>query len=329
MRTLFLLCFGLLFAVSPLAETMQALTIKAKQQDPQAQYQLASQLAKQQTEEAAVDALYWLQQSAQLGYEPAQFQLAQAFESGLGTAVDLQQAAKWYLHSALQGNLQALTQLGSLFEKQGHRFNNLDLAQLWFGLAAEQDEKADAEYNRILELQFNQLRAKQVSAISQLDSAMTEPSSPVLPNELGSVNHSSYTPLSVDWLVLALLFIVIGLVAIARTIRKRRLVRKIDHHLTMEKELKVQQFSNKQLKRQLEKVFNEYKKLQNQHKQHKLALACAMFGYLPSGIPDEKAIKIRFRQLSKLYHPDARGSEEEMKRLNGALKVLLQNVTKK
>lgn len=129
--------------------------------------------------------------------------------------------------------------------------------------------------------------------------------------------------------MLALLFIVIGLVAIARTIRKRRLVRKIDHHLTMEKELKVQQFSNKQLKRQLEKVFNEYKKLQNQHKQHKLALACAMFGYLPSGIPDEKAIKIRFRQLSKLYHPDARGSEEEMKRLNGALKVLLQNVTQK
>ncbi|POF60482.1 hypothetical protein CRN58_03410, partial [Vibrio vulnificus] len=112
-------------------------------------------------------------------------------------------------------------------------------------------------------------------------------------------------------------------------IRKRRLTQQIDRDLTLEKELKSQQFSNKQLKRQLEKVFNEYKKLQNQQKNHKVALACAMFGYLPSNIPDEKSIKIRFRQLSKLYHPDARGSEEEMKRLNGALKVLLQNVTNK
>ncbi|MBO0237122.1 DnaJ domain-containing protein, partial [Vibrio parahaemolyticus] len=40
------------------------------------------------------------------------------------------------------------------------------------------------------------------------------------------------------------------------------------------------------------------------------------------------AIKLRYRQLSKLYHPDTRGSEEEMKRLNHAFKLVSQNVTK-
>ncbi|MDF5305812.1 DnaJ domain-containing protein, partial [Vibrio parahaemolyticus] len=41
-----------------------------------------------------------------------------------------------------------------------------------------------------------------------------------------------------------------------------------------------------------------------------------------------QAVKLRYRQLSKLYHPDTRGSEEEMKRLNQAFKIISQNVTK-
>ncbi|NVC62041.1 J domain-containing protein [Vibrio sp. 05-20-BW147] len=327
LRTLFSFCLGLLFTANTLADTTQELTVKAKQQDPKAQYQLAVQLEKHQTDGSAVDALYWYQQSADLGYEPAQFKLAQSFEQGLGTSVDVKQAANWYLHAALQGNQQALLQLGALFEKEGQQFSHLDLAQLWFGLTAKQNEKADAEYNRILELKFNQLRAKQVSAISQLDSALAEPSDPSFTTELHQEESSLLFPIYKDWWVLVILLTIIALVTIARAVRKRRLTQQIDQHLMLEKELKNQQFNNKQLKRQLEKVFNEYKKIQSQNKNHKLALACAMFGYLPSNIPDEKSIKIRFRQLSKLYHPDAQGSEEEMKRLNGALKVLLQNVT--
>ncbi|MCA2423170.1 J domain-containing protein, partial [Vibrio alginolyticus] len=39
-------------------------------------------------------------------------------------------------------------------------------------------------------------------------------------------------------------------------------------------------------------------------------------------------VKLRNRHLSKLYHPDTRGSEEEMQRLNQAFKIISQNVTK-
>ncbi|NMT56574.1 J domain-containing protein, partial [Vibrio parahaemolyticus] len=96
----------------------------------------------------------------------------------------------------------------------------------------------------------------------------------------------------------------------------------------MAKKIKELEFTNKQLKRQLEKVFKEFKKSKTQAENHKLSVACAMFGYTPQTIPDLQAIKLRYRQLSKLYHPDTRGSEEEMKRLNHAFKLVSQNVTK-
>ncbi|MEF1291946.1 DnaJ domain-containing protein, partial [Vibrio sp. M260118] len=59
-----------------------------------------------------------------------------------------------------------------------------------------------------------------------------------------------------------------------------------------------------------------------------ITLACALFGFNPSKIPDEKQIKARYKQLCKVYHPDLKGSEEEMKRLNQALKVILAHVNK-
>lgn len=56
------------------------------------------------------------------------------------------------------------------------------------------------------------------------------------------------------------------------------------------------------------------------------ALACAMFGFHPDQLPDERSIKLRYKQLSKIYHPDMKGSEEEMKRLNSSLKLIIKQV---
>ncbi|MEF1301651.1 J domain-containing protein, partial [Vibrio owensii] len=102
----------------------------------------------------------------------------------------------------------------------------------------------------------------------------------------------------------------------------------VSRSLQLETQVKELQFANKQLKRQLEKVFKEFKKIKGQSENQKLLVACAMFGYTPQTIPDSKAVKLRYRQLSKLYHPDSRGSEEEMKLLNQAFKTISQNVTK-
>ena len=86
----------------------------------------------------------------------------------------------------------------------------------------------------------------------------------------------------------------------------------------------------KKQKRQLEVLYQELKRSQknqaNSNQDQKIQLACAVFGYHPSQVPDEKAIKVRYKQLSKIYHPDMKGSDEEMKRLNGALKTILNKV---
>ncbi|NCO46707.1 MAG: hypothetical protein GW890_10090, partial [Vibrio sp.] len=77
-------------------------------------------------------------------------------------------------------------------------------------------------------------------------------------------------------------------------------------------------------------LFKEIKRLQNnpvaQSQDQKLLLACALFGFKLSELPDEKSIKLRYKQLCKIYHPDLQGSQEEMKRLNGALKIILPHV---
>jgi len=37
---------------------------------------------------------------------------------------------------------------------------------------------------------------------------------------------------------------------------------------------------------------------------------------------------VRYKQLCKIYHPDLKGSDEEMKRLNSALKIILTSVNR-
>ncbi|CSC93275.1 DnaJ domain [Vibrio cholerae] len=57
-------------------------------------------------------------------------------------------------------------------------------------------------------------------------------------------------------------------------------------------------------------------------------MAYALMGFHQNQRPDVKMIKLRYKQLSKIYHPDLHGSEEEMKRLNSAVKIVIDSVNK-
>jgi DnaJ-domain-containing protein 1 len=54
-----------------------------------------------------------------------------------------------------------------------------------------------------------------------------------------------------------------------------------------------------------------------------LSKAFTLFNLDSSATQDD--VKKRYRALSKLYHPDTQGSEEEFKRLNQANQVLMQH----
>lgn len=297
--------------------------------DPIEQYEYAQQLLASNKAEASPEMRYWLEQSANQGYLPAQKQLANDFAEGIYGEKNETQALYWLTSIALNDPTDRGFLLADFIQRNPDKVTASQLTEALYQMASQHNPAAEQAYNQLLEQRFNQLRAKQVSQIKSLDKkaeqTQEEKSTTIAkPN----VEYSQFL-----WLIwLAAILIISGLSFLV--IKKHKQNRKAleakeeNQNQRMAAKVKELEFTNKQLKRQLEKVFKEFKKSKTQAENHKLSVACAMFGYTPQHIPDLQAIKLRYRQLSKLYHPDTRGSEEEMKRLNHAFKLVSQNVTK-
>ncbi|MDH5978071.1 hypothetical protein L8R98_14900 [Vibrio splendidus] len=315
---------------------------ESQPQDPVSQYQLA------QAYESGVDvpvstsdALYWYTQSAENGNPNAQFKLGEWYLVGTGVEQSNKLALEWFIKSALQGNKRASVEVAKIYESSLEKdlLQPLDAAQLWYEAALKDNPDAEDGYNRVLEAQFNQQRAKQISSIEQLNdnvSAEANTNQPsTFPSALASRDQATRSNLTnSDYMIGAVLAVLIAIVSISATLvvsRKRQILKSGElnqQQQTLEAQLSAKDFTIKQQKRQLQTIYNELKKQKNNKSLNNFQVACALFGYTPSSIPDQKSIKIRYKQLSKIYHPDGHGCDEEMKRLNNALKTILQNVTK-
>ncbi|CAE6897159.1 COG0790 FOG TPR repeat [Vibrio sp. B1FLJ16] len=289
---------------------------------PEQQFQYAQQSATNSKEEVR----YWLEQSAKQGYLPAQKQLARDFESGLTGPASSSLAIYWLTSIALNDPQDHGYLLASYLEKNQKDISINELIEAWYQLSSIHNPQAEAAYNQLLEQRFDQLRAKQVSEIEELDKKSVVQHE-LLPRSDEEPYISQLKPL----MAFGIMSLIAGVGWIGyRRQRDTQLVRSArEATQTQQLDMKIKEleFTNKQLKRQLEKVFREFKKTKSQSDNHKFELACAIFGYTPQTLPESKAIKLRYRQLSKLYHPDSRGSEEEMKRLNQAFRLITQNVT--
>lgn len=297
---------------------------------PEAQFDLAQQLALKPNPDSPSDVRYWLEQAARQNYIPAQKQLAEDYARGLTGNVDFAQATYWFTSVALNDPTDRGFLLADFVQHHQNRISTEDLLEAWYQLAALKNPQAEEAYNQFLEERFNQLRAKQVSEIVELDKNATHEQV----QEKTAVEQEQKAETTNMWYASGALglSVLIGGIAFGYRRHNKKVEANIAHEasqsLQLETQVKELQFANKQLKRQLEKVFKEFKKIKGQSDNQKLAIACATFGYTPQRIPDSKAVKLRYRQLSKLYHPDSRGSEDEMKRLNQAFKIISQNVTK-
>ncbi|WP_191117530.1 J domain-containing protein [Vibrio campbellii] len=297
---------------------------------PEAQFDLAQQLALKPNPESPTDARYWLEQSAHQGYLPAQKQLAEDYARGLSGNIDYTQAVYWFTSVALNDPTDRGFLLADFVQHHQADVSNSDLVEAWYQLSALKNPQAEQAYNQFLEERFNQLRAKQVSEIVELDKKATDEET----QERVEIQQEAKADESNIWYASGALAVTLllggGAFGFRRNSHKAKASAAYEASKAQQLETQVKelQFANKQLKRQLEKVFKEFKKIKGQPENQKLLIACAMFGYTPQTIPDSKAVKLRYRQLSKLYHPDSRGSEEEMKRLNQAFKTISQNVTK-
>ncbi|KFI12363.1 hypothetical protein F0223_19380 [Vibrio coralliilyticus] len=338
----------LLLLLSPLslAESIEALTAKAQNDDIEAQVQLANQyLNGEETPPSRGDAIYWFEQAANNGSAEAIAQLASLHLQGDNK--NTKEAIYWLTQLAVAGNVKAQLNLGKVYENMPHSPETLDLAEIWYRTASPQSEEAEQAYARVLEKKFNAQRAKQVSSIGQLEVAFDDSSiqlSPIAKSKSSSNKRSNDIIYSLIGVSTVLFILAIWLV---RKVSKLKAHSTLSHKdlssekRQLESQLKDKNNLLKQQKKQLETLYKQFKKIQsaqspNPQRRHaepsaseqKLSLACALFGFKVGAIPAEKEIKVRYKQLCKIYHPDLKGSDEEMKRLNSALKIILTSVNR-
>lgn len=326
----------------------------AQPKDPSSQYQLARAYESGTGVSKSIDdAFYWYSQSAENGNPGAQFRLAELYLSGADGEPDKKLALEWFIKAALQGNKRAPIEVAKLYESSLEKelLQPLDAAQLWYETALQNTPEAEDGYNRVLEAQFNQQRAKQISSIEKLDDnigseintdhglsnkeiSSRSPDAQSTTHLTSRSKQTSSTLTNSDYVIGAALAVMIAIASICGTLffsRKRQGLKSSNLGMqkqTLEAQLNEKNLTIKQQKRQLQSMFNELKKQKSNKSLNNLQVACALFGYTPSSIPAQKSIKIRYKQLSKIYHPDGQGCDEEMQRLNSALKTILQNVTK-
>lgn len=314
---------------------LSELISQANQGDRNAQYQLAIDYQSgQNTPVSQDDAFYWFQQAAESGHPAAMIQLANTYLSGSGTEKDIDKALLWLTKAFATGNQDAAIQIGQLYESLNRSPAPQTMAEIWYHTVAGSNPKAEQLYTQKLEQKFNQQRARQVSSIEQLESTIDQSATSQEPTATTTSHTQNQTEsLMSDYLFIILfVLIIVALLSVYRYVKQTRRQQLTQEQEKLTTQLNEQSGVVKQQKRQLDKLYRELKKLQStqatQSQDHKLALACAMFGFHPSQLPDERHVKIRYKQLSKIYHPDMKGSEEEMKRLNGALKIIISYVNK-
>nr|WP_282437325.1 J domain-containing protein [Vibrio amylolyticus] len=334
-----LFSLSLLVPTLSFGSTISELTPLAEQHNVRAQFQLANLYETSSTQQDYEQALYWYLQAAKQEHVQSQFSLATLYLKGLGVEPDLSQALYWLTKLSLEGNIDAQVAIATIYEKTQEKPNNLDMAELWYLIAQPHSEMADIGYSRVLEAKFNQRKAQQVSSLDQLDIAFEpgnqgfDSTSSNVSSKPSSTAHQAYS----NQLFVVIFIVISALISLFVKRRKNsKILTEKGHSETLAETVQSQAKTIKQQKRQMETLFKQVKRLQqpNQPNQpnpqeQKLAIACAIFGFQPKQLPDQKKIKTRYKQLSKVYHPDLSGSEDEMKRLNNALKIISTNLKQK
>ncbi|WP_169739342.1 tetratricopeptide repeat protein [Vibrio rhizosphaerae] len=347
----FLLICLLPVLASAYAADINTLRQQAILRDKNAQYQLALHYQQGQGVQADLkQSFYWMEQAAENGHTQAQLQVANDYLNGSnGATPDQTQAIYWLTRLATQGDTAAQFKLGQLYEQVANLPGETQ-ALIWYRIAALSNPTAEQRYSQLLEQQFNHRRMKEISQRKALEDAQAaEPtSSPVVGNPHPTqIDTDQLTlPQIISGIVATILILAVTLLSLVNIRLKKQLKTAEAAHPvvqsqppeplqvqpgthTQQQKIKQQEQTIRKQKQQMTMLFQELKRLQQtQTKQpparpQSLDLACALFGFSATEIPDIKQIKLRYKQLSKIYHPDMKGSDEEMKRLNQALKSLL------
>lgn len=321
------------FACSVVAGGIEQLKQNASQQDPHAQYELALHyLNGSDVEPSLQQAKYWFDLAAENGNQEAQKELVKLL---LNTPddEDVEQALYWLTLLAVNGASQDQMKLAKTYEKYSSRLANDTNAIIWYRIATPGSPQAEQKYSELLEARFNQRRLKQVAQIDQLNSAFEQPQSKATSALQGTPLISEGIITSDRVTIVAVVALISALLVWSATRQRRRWRRSKEQQYTiseLHKKLQNQIRSEARLRQQMTTLLKQYKKLQAEQTTspkpangQKLVTACTLFGCDPHTIPAEAVLKQRYRQLSKVYHPDAGGSSAAMVQLNQSIKLLI------
>jgi uncharacterized protein len=325
---------------SAFAEGINELKQKAINHDPLAQYELAIHYQTgDQVEKSLAQAKYWFEQAAENGNVMAQSALVKTLLDHAPSHQDIFDALYWLTLQAVNGNQSTPFKLGQLFEHYGKEITPTSQAIVWYRLSSHHSKLGKEKYSELLEKQFNDTRLKQIDQLKQLNNTFDDNNSSASHLETATTNQ--WAGISTDIMTISGLIALVLLIVTAALIWKKRrnLVRnsQIEEQQTLKKQLNLSEYQVKKLRQKLVTITTQYKKLQqtstsstfaspssDENKNQKtLATACTLFGCTPSLIPEEKVIKQRYRQLSKIYHPDTGGNSAAMTQLNQSFKLLI------
>lgn len=320
---------------APAWPSISQLEQQATLNNADAQYQLG--LAYETGEGVKRDlsqATYWYQQASENNHTAATFNYAQALEFGRGVQVNPAKALLLYTKLAVNGDVTALGKVAKLYRQGSPDIADEDQAVLWYSLAKDASKTYQDAYEDALQAQYNARQLRQIESLKQQEQA----------NQLdaGSTKTaaSQEAPSGLNgWLHLFYLFTITGLAAAlfyryrhVQTLEQRKTNSAILQNDVeqLQSQLTKQQLYIQQLQRQL-KLANDKQRSAPQGAQPISALreAYLRFGFDANQPLSAKQLKTRYKQLSRVYHPDARGSEEEMKQLNLALNVLTTHLQSK
>ncbi|CCN49289.1 putative TPR repeat, SEL1 subfamily fused with Heat shock protein DnaJ [Vibrio nigripulchritudo MADA3029] len=321
------------------AVPIEELEAKANNQDPVAQYSLAQAFFQGNgVPKDPQSAIVWLRNSAENGYPLAQLKLANAYDSGLAIEENRALAIYWYTKSAVQGLARAQLKLGAIYERSFRETKSvaaLDSAEIWYRVAMENNShQAEAAYNRVLESKFNYRKAAQLGQFEELDKAhedsLTTLDNPIPPPQPVVKDFQWYLKTYQQELIYGGAGIVGVLLLLILFVLMRK-GRQKNKNAELESKVSEQNQQSKKLRRELERAHKQILKqnglieeMKSASQDQKFHIACAVFGFNPKRLPKKDVIKNRYKKLCRVYHPDANGSDEEMRRLNTALKLILQ-----
>ena len=131
-----------------LIDAAEAFESAAKDGHPQAMYELGTllKIGRKPIVQDLPKSQHYFLQAAQKDYLPAQYQVAQMFTQGIGTARDCEQASIWALKAARAGSAEAAELFAELNMTDCNGTKSPETAAQWFRVAADKG-LANAQYS--------------------------------------------------------------------------------------------------------------------------------------------------------------------------------------